>query len=174
MKSPGKSFKWIFFRVINYLHIIAGLLIIVLSIIGNWPLHFTGVAEFIGFLLALLAFGIFAANGLSNLYLLEKFFPDQLPPKAASRFNLITYILLIIISSIMIIFLSAQFFSSLDSAGSSDAFPFIAWIFFGSLAATSISLWFLQPNLRSTLKKNYYTTFDQFLENDSLPGIENE
>lgn len=174
MKSPGKSFKWIFFRIINYIHIVVGLFIIILSIIGNWPLRFAGVAEFLGFLLALLAFGIFLANGLSNLYLIERFFPDQLPPGAASRFNLITYILLIIISSILIILLFAIIFSSVDGSGASDDFPLVAWIFFSLLVVTSIPLWFLQPNLRSTLKKNYYTTFDQFLENDNFPEIENE
>ena len=173
MKSPGKSFKWIFFRIINYIHIIVGLFIIVLSIIGSWPLDFAGVAEFIGFLLALLAFGVFAANGLSNLYLLEKFFPDQLPPKPASRFNLITYILLITISSILTISFIVLFFQNLEGSISEETFPLIAWIFYGSLIATSIPVWFLQPNLRNTLKRNYYTTFDQFLENDEVPEGEN-
>jgi hypothetical protein len=174
MKSPAKSFKWIFFRVINYLHIVIGLFIIVMSIISNWPLRFVGVAEFFGFLLAMLGFGIFVANGLSNLYLVERFFPDQLPPGSASRFNMLTYILLIIFSSLLIILVFALLFSSLDDAGTENAFPLVAWIFLVSLVSTSIPLWFLQPNLRSTLKKNYYTNFDQFLENDTFPEIENE
>lgn len=174
MRSPGKSFKWIFFRIVNYIHIVVGLLIIALSFIGNWPLHFYGVAEFIGFILAMLAFGIFVANGLSNLYLVERFFPDRLPPVATSRFNFVTYILLIIISSILIIFLFALFLSNLETGDPEDRFPLIAWTLFGSLVAASIPLWFLQPNLRRTLKRNYYNTFDQFLENDDAPEVENE
>lgn len=167
MKSRAKSIKWIFFRIINYLHIVAGFFVIVLAIIGNWPLRFTDFASFLGFMLALLVFCIFIANGLSNLYLLEKHYPDQLPSRTASRFNLVMYILLIIVSSIMIIILFAGLFSRYDNDNAEDIFPFVALLFFGSFGVISIPIWFLQMQLRSTLKRNYYTAFDEFLETEN-------
>lgn len=164
MKSPAKGFKWIFFRIINYLHIVAGFFTIVLAIIGNWPLRFTDFAVFLGFFLALLVFCVFIANGLSNLFLLEKHYPDQLPSRTASRFNMIMYILLIIVSAIMIITLVAGLITRYDNENAEDLFPLSALLFFGSFGVTSIPVWFLQMQLRRTLKRNYYTAFDEFLE----------
>ena len=167
MKSPAKGFKWIFFRIINYLHIVAGFFTIVLAVIGNWPLQFTDFAVFLGFMLALLVFCVFIANGLSNLYLLEKHYPDQLPSRAASRFNLVMYILLIIVSAIMIITLFAGLFARYDNENAEDLFPLSALLFFGSFGVTSIPIWFLQMQLSRTLKRNYYTAFDEFLETEN-------
>jgi hypothetical protein len=167
MKSPAKSFKWIFFRVINYLHIVAGFFVIVVAIIGNWPLRFTDISLFLGFFLALLVFCVFIANGLSNLYLLERHYPDQLPSRVASRFNLVMYILLIIVSSVMIIIFFGGLFSRYNSDDAEDAFPFVALVFFGSFGAASIPVWFLQIQLRRILKRNYYTAFDEFLETEN-------
>ena len=90
MKSSAKGFKWIMFRILNYIQIVVGFFVIVFAVIGNWPLRFSSIEDVLGFLLAVVAFGIFVANGLSNLYLIEKCFPDQLPSKAATRFNLET------------------------------------------------------------------------------------
>lgn len=167
MKSPAKSFKWIFFRIINYLHIVAGFFTIVLAIIGNWPLRFADIAYFLGFILALLLFCVFIANGLSNLYLLEKHYPDQLPSRTASRINLVMYILLIIVSAITIIIFFAGLFSRYDYDDPENGFPLSALVFFGSFGVTSIPIWFLQIQLRRTLKRNYYTAFDEFLETEN-------
>ncbi len=167
MNSAAKSFKWIFFRIINYLHIVAGFFTIVLAIIGNWPLRFSDISVFLGFILALLVFCIFIANGLSNLYLLEKHYPDQLPSRTTSRFNLVMYILLIIVSAIMIIILFAGLLERYDSEAAEDAFPLVALWFFGSFGITSIPIWFLQMQLRGTLRRNYYTAFDEFLETEN-------
>jgi hypothetical protein len=174
MNSPGKKFKWIIFRILNYIHVVVGFFVVLFAVVGNWPLHFSGIEEVLGFLLAVIAFGIFVANGLSNLYLVEKFYPDQLPPRTTSRFNLTMYVLMIIVSSVLTIAMFAILFQAFDSYDSDITFSIVALVILGSLVVTSIPLWFLQAGLRSTLKRNYYTTFDQFLENDELPGSETE
>lgn len=166
MKSSARSFKWIIFRILNYIQVVVAFFIIIFAVIGNWPLRFSDIEEVLGFLLAVVAFGIFIANGLSNLYLVEKCYPNQLPSRAGSRFNITMYVLMIIVSSLLTIVSFASLFQIFDSY-ESDTFSVITLVILGSLVATSIPIWFLQANLRSTLKKNYYTTFDLFLENDS-------
>ena len=166
MKSPAKSFKWIFFRVINYIQIVVAVFIIVLIIIGTLTSGFTGAADVFLFILPMLTFGTFIANGLSNLYLIEKFYPNQLPSKATSRFNMVTYILLIIFSLLLIIATFADFFTT-DIENSDNTFPLLSQVVFGFLGLTSIPIWFLQMQLRATLKRNYYMAFDEFLETDN-------
>src|SRR5688572_28008411 len=152
MRSSSKSFKWIMFRILNYIQIVVGFFVIVFAVIGNWPLRFSNIEDVLGFLLAVAAFGIFVANGLSNLYLIEKYFPDQLPSKAVSRFNLTMHVLMIIVSSLLTIVLFAGLFQTLESEGSDITFSAIAMVIIGSLVATSIPIWFMQGNLRGTLK----------------------
>lgn len=162
MNAPAKGFKWIFFRVLNYIQIVVGLFIIVVVNISNWSFDSADISYFI----AMLAFGVFVANGLSNIYLVERFFPNQMPTLTASRFNLVTYILLIIVSSLTILVTFAMFFSMSESGVTPNDYQYTALWLLISLSATSIPLWFLQIQLRTTLKRNQYAVFDQFLENE--------
>src|SRR5690349_15142069 len=96
MPVSAADIKWKIFRVLCYLQVAAALSIIGFIVITTWAVWSLSSSEWEGtawIMAAILIFFMLAANGFSNLYLLEKFLPDQHPPRRASRLNLVLYIL---------------------------------------------------------------------------------
>lgn len=163
MSEGGLATKWKIFRAVNYVQVLAGAGLVITIVVRTSSYSFDNLQGALFFLLFTVGFSIFTANGLSNIYLIERFLPDQLPPRAALRANLVFYILQLILSVLLIIGTIAAFVDVLDRRSYDDAVPFVILSAFTTLCCTSIPIWFLQVRLRRTLKKNHYNSFDQFL-----------
>ena len=158
MPLTAKNIKWNVFRLVCYLQIAASTGFLIFFLMRRpWPLRFEDLTDLLLTLLFVLVCCTYTANGLSNLYLIERFLPDQLPSKRAFRLNMLLYVM-IIISSAMVILVT--FVLYVDEDGKPD----LPLLMITTLSVTSILVWFLQPDLRNTLRRNYYRAFDQFLE----------
>lgn len=164
MTIPALATKWKVFRIVNYLQILGGVSMVVVIIVRTWSYSFDSPDNLFYFLLTTISFSIFAVNSLSNVYLIEKFLPDQLPSRSASRFNLVLYVIQVILCVLLILLTIFAFVETAEKRRLGDAFAIMVLLVLIILSITSSIICFLQPQLRSTIKRNYYSAFDEFLE----------
>jgi hypothetical protein len=170
MPVSAADIKWKIFRVICYLQVAAALSILGLMVVLSWPFSFLsslnseGSAWIMGTFLTFAAIG---ANAFSNLYLLEKFLPDQHPPPAAFKLNLILYVLSIIAICLIvgvILYLRYEF-AVYEQSVRLPTFPMGMLTI---LVVTAIPVWIFQPLLRNKLNKNARLVTDSFLDDEPL------
>lgn len=158
--------KWKIFRVISYLHIAAAMAILLFLIYATWEIRLNSLNDVLTFSLFILLALIYVANSLINLFLLERYYPDQRPGKTLHIWNWIFYVLFIILLGLSIV---VAYFTTMEMMRFASQYGrysmhrqlmlvAILW----AICLTGIPITIYQPVLRNAILHNYRKTMDSF------------
>jgi len=163
------SLKWKIFRIVNYL-----MLVLVTTIMGFGTFHFikdnqptpAEIFYFIAFALGGIAL---IANHCSNIYLLEKFYPNE----ELSRNHLLVISFILLSACLIIGFLTITylitFFEAVVYAIKTDKIltrPVIAAFLFGMILLLCYYIFWMQVALRKTIQRNHAGFYASFPESN--------
>ncbi len=167
MTSETITARWKVFRIANYL-----LLAIVLGITAMGIFYFTDgpsntAADTFYFILFVTAAAILTTNYCSNIYLLDKYYPDGLVLQGF----LILIKIVLFLNSLVITFLtltySFVFYDTFIRFQTRNGFPDktqIVVLLFGMILLIAYYLTWQQVALRRLIQKNHNKIFNAFLE----------
>ena len=167
--STGIPPKWQFFRITNYLHIVAasGILVVMITIIKS--VVFFGTHTLLLFIFSAAGILILLANSVINLLLLEKYYPDKLPGKILLKLHTVLLIFSILFSSLIIFITAAQLpeVISPETDNPMQIVQKIIFIFYFIISLTSLPVYLLQIRMRKLLRWNYDSEIDRFLHDEN-------
>jgi uncharacterized membrane protein len=146
--------KWKIFRALNYCQFIIAIFFYGLSL--NWFFeNGSSGTDYLLVLLLTLIFMTFILNSFLNLYIIRKFFPDELMPKKIIRFQNITtfFFTLGILALLIAVIAIASDGLTLKDANRRTLIFFIFLLF---IALSSMIIWLFQLQLESLLRKNNF------------------
>jgi hypothetical protein len=158
--------KWKIFRVVCFLHIAAVLSCLTWIFIINGRYIFSGLYNFLEFLLVFSILLLLLANTFIDTWLLERYYPDRRPGRALNIWHTILFILYIPIVCLFTIGCFAMFFDIFLDDNKSEAMiqrGVLSWAVVVVISFTGLSICYFQISLRRTLRRNYQRQFDNFL-----------
>jgi hypothetical protein len=158
--------KWKIFRIICYLHIAAVTGFLLLHFLFNWRVMFSDFWEFIYNLILLSVMAVLLANTLINTWLLDRYYPDRKPGSTLNTWHIILLILFIIIISFCatgLFFLLYDIFTGKELRDQRSARSLMLLILLTVMVLTGIFICYFQIILRKTLRRNYQTGIESFL-----------
>lgn len=158
--------KWKIFRLVCYLHIAAVFSCLALVLIINGRFIFSGVTNFLEFLLIFSVLTVLLSNSFINTWLLERYYPDRWPGRALNIWHITLFIAFVIIICLFTIGCFAIFFDVMLGENKNVAInqrSIISMIVFGIITLTGLSICYFQVSLRKTIRRNYQREIDSFL-----------
>jgi len=162
-------FKWQLFRALNYLYIIADLGILAILADRFTNQSYYSPVEFLSLAIVTTGFLILGSNCGINLFILYKYYPDQLPSKAIIKWTITLLVLSIIFAAFLFFVTTALVIEAIDR-GFNDTInikQMIALPLLSIISLTSLPVFLLQVALRKLIRWNYNAGIDQFLEADN-------
>jgi len=158
--------KWKIFMVLNFIVSLPALLCFILMFINLFNTHQGDSGrEFLFIFLPLFCMLMIALNGLLNIYVLQRYFPDKLLPGAIRRLNVLCLIVNFLVSVVILIFCfyAATFeFSSYN--GEQDQQGKIALVILFFLWLVQVVVLIMQTRLPGIINRNNRKKMDSLID----------
>ncbi|MFT3825072.1 MAG: hypothetical protein QM731_14205 [Chitinophagaceae bacterium] len=166
--------KWRIFRVINTLHIVGSCAFFTMIMYWTYPLRFANAFDILAFLLLTIGLTSLLVNGIFNILLLEKYYPDKYPSGSFLNFSTLLYIMAILTIIALVVlttWISIEFWSRERSSYYNPLrvrqVMIMALCF--TIVLTGIYVISLQLHLRKTIRRNHIAMVEGFLDTENTP-----
>jgi hypothetical protein len=160
--------KWKIFRVINYLYIAVTALITIAFIVGRTRGFFYITAFEIFFsVLVLICMLSLIVNSSLNIFLLDRFYPSQVPGQRIKGLYITCLVLNIIFYALLFLIFCYGFYEEFIESKAYDSgnyYGVLALVALALMIGTGMYIIINQVRLRNAIRRNYNEEMDRFLE----------